>query len=437
MSGMTALANRELLTRLLEAHERSTSYNRPAPWPRDVILKLDLHSCPEIYAPDGREKRALVLTAARELESRGCLQVICHTRGPLAGEPKELRLSPANVRTAYEFAQQMGFEPLATGLSRIEEHASCIAGRIEVPWMRDFLEKLAASVRKADLSILGMQRDRFKREWRELVPALTAAAALASGIAPAWERIVSERLLSDSKLLSQVRSHVVSLLLRADPRWDGVPFNEAGDLLEVYGVRRKPGLIRCAGMLALHVNSRIYNLEDFVPVAHLPDGWADSWIEAVLNSGVQIVTTVENEYPFLSYVEEAGGPVALGRRGELVLYTAGFPTPALANALALLSMRCCSISFRHWGDADVGGVRIWWFLRQRLRRSIELFRTTAAWVEAEMAGGGRRLSESEKHGLRRLQEELEELSDTDIVGVRQLIDVLLKHGIKLEQERFG
>jgi hypothetical protein len=434
---VTTSAPLELLSRLLESHERSTSYNRSGPWPRDVILKLEARSYPEMFAPDGREKRALIMAAARQLESRGCLRIICHTRGPLAGEPKELRLSPANVKPAYEVAQQFGFEPLATGLSQIEHHAICLAEKTEQSWMRDFLEKFATGVHNADLSISAMQRDRFKREWREFVPALTVASALACGITPAWERIVSERLLRDSKLLGRVRSHVVSVLLRADPRWNGVPLNEAGDLLEVYGVRRKPGLIRCAGVLTLNVGSRVYQLEDFVPVAHLPDAWADRWIEAVLKSTVRILTTVENEYPFLSYVEEAGGPVALGRRGELVVYTAGFPTPALMNVLALLGRRSGDISFRHWGDADVGGIRIWWLLRQRLGRSIELFRTTAAWVEGEIAAGGRLLSGSEKHGLRRLQTELESTSGSDIFGVRDVIDVLLKHGIKLEQERFG
>jgi Uncharacterized protein conserved in bacteria C-term(DUF2220) len=434
---VTTSAPLELLSRLLESHERSTSYNRSGPWPRDVILKLEARSYPEMFAPDGREKRALIMAAARQLESRGCLRIICHTRGPLAGEPKELRLSPANVTPAYEVAQQFGFEPLATGLSQIEHHAICLAEKTDQSWMRDFLEKFATGVHNADLSIIAMQRDRFKREWREFVPALTVASALACGITPAWERIVSERLLRDSKLLGRVRSHVVSVLLRADPRWDGVPLNEAGDLLEVYGVRRKPGLIRCAGVLTLNVGSRVYQLEDFAPVAHLPDAWAERWIEAALKSTVRILTTVENEYPFLSYVEEAGGPVALGMRGELVVYTAGFPTPALMNVLALLGRRSGDISFRHWGDADVGGIRIWWLLRQRLGRSIELFRTTAAWVEGEIAGGGRLLSGSEKHGLRRLQTELESASGSDIFGVRDLIDVLLKHGIKLEQERFG
>src|SRR5439155_9714075 len=195
----------------------------------------------------------------------------------------------------------------------------------------------------------------------------------------AWERVVSERLFDDSKLLGQVRSHVIATLVRADPRWDGVSLEEVTDLLEAYGVRRKPGLIRCAGAATLHVGSSVYRLEDFVPVAHLPDGWADAWVESLVRARLEVIATVENEYPFLNYVEEAGGPAGVGARGEVVVYTAGFPTPALMSMLARLSERAPSLVFRHWGDADVGGVRIWSLLRSRLGRSVELFRTTPQW----------------------------------------------------------
>lgn len=37
------------------------------------------------------------------------------------------------------------------------------------------------------------------------------------------------------------------------------------------------------------------------------------------------------EFPFLSYVEEPGGPLGLAARGEVAVYTGG-----IANAIALL-----------------------------------------------------------------------------------------------------
>jgi hypothetical protein len=184
------------------------------------------------------------------------------------------------------------------------------------------------------------------------------------------------------------------------------------------------------------VGGRDYLLEDFTPVAHLPDAWSDAWVEALASSGVQVVTTIENEYPFLSYVEEAGGPRNLGAQGEVAIYTAGFPTPALIIALRTLSERMPDLKFRHWGDADVGGLRIWWFLRCRLERPVSLFRTTAAWVESELHRGGRRLSTAEIEGLRRLKSIVDPVTDEDTDSACELIDKLLEHGLKIEQERY-
>ena len=44
-------ARAELLRRLLEAHERSTSFGKPGPWPRDVIVRVDRPEFPEAFAP--------------------------------------------------------------------------------------------------------------------------------------------------------------------------------------------------------------------------------------------------------------------------------------------------------------------------------------------------------------------------------------------------
>ena len=432
----TGSLRRELLAKLLEAHERSACYGHPGPWPRDVIIKLDSLAFPEAFAPDGRERRASLMFAVSELESSGCIRIVRQARGPLHGEPKEIRLGPDQVDRAYQEGQQLGYEPLAWGLAEVDRHATRLTNESTPPWMRMFLEELAAGVRRADPSRLGMSRERFKREWRDVLCALTAATSLANGITPAWERVVSERLFKDSKLLGKIRLQVISVLVHADPRWEGVPPEEAGELLEAYGVRRKPGLIRCAGAASLRVGSRIYQLEDFSPAAHLPESWAEAWVDGVVGSQVRVVTTVENEYPFLSYVEKSGGPVSLGASGELVVYTAGFPTPTMTSALSRLAERSADISFRHWGDADVGGLRIWWFLRTHLGRQVELFRTTADWVKSESGRGGRSLSGPERTALGRLRIELESFDATDSAAARELIDMLLTLGTKLEQERY-
>ena len=38
---------------------------------------------------------------------------------------------------------------------------------------------------------------------------------------------------------------------------------------------------RCAGSATIELAGREYRLEDFTPVAHLPDGWSDAWVEGL------------------------------------------------------------------------------------------------------------------------------------------------------------
>jgi Wadjet anti plasmid transformation system JetA-like protein len=378
-------------------------------------------------------------TYLRRVSKERCLRIVRHVKGPLTGEPREIRLAPEQVRFAYGAAQELGYEPLSVAVEKIGSHAVHLLSGPAAPtpaWMREFLERLRDGLKEADPSILGMKRERLKREWRNVQPALTASVALAQGIAPAWERVVSERLYNDSKLLGRIRPHVVAILVRADPRWEGVPPEEAPELLEAYGVRRKPGLIRCAGAGTFRIGGRSYDLRDFQPVAHLPEAWAEAWVDAVEQAQVQVITTIENEYPFFSYVEESGGPDGLGKRSEVALYTAGFPTPGLMSALRLLCDRLPNLGFRHWGDADVGGLRIWWFLRSQLQRPIELFRTTAQWLDVEVQKGGTPLSSSERAALTRLQGQMEGISNGDVSAARDLIESLLHCGFKVEQERF-
>ena len=424
-----------LLTRILDAHERSVSFGRSASWPRDVIVKIDARTFPEAFAPEGRPIRGMLLAAASELEAAGCVRVVRHARGHLRGEIEEIRVGPAEITRTYEVAQALGYEPLSSVLTAVEQHAATLAGEPQPAWMRTFLIELADAFRRADPSLLGLSRARLKRERRTLVPALTAAVALSREPPPVWERVISERLFGDSKLLGRLRPFVVGVLVRADPRWQGVPPEEAAELLEAYGVRRKPGLIRCAGAASLHIGGKVYALEDFVPAAHLPDAWSDAWVDGLVTASIQRVTTIENEYPFLSYVEEAGGSAGLASRGEVAVFTGGFPPPQLVSALSALAAKSRA-HFQHWGDADVGGLRIWWFLRGRLGRPLTLLRTTAEWVASESSAGDRPLSGIERQALARMRSELASTKGPDIDDALRLIDALLKHGVKIEQERY-
>src|SRR5262245_53055310 len=150
-------ARTELLRRLLEAHERSTSFSRPGPWPRDVIVRLDRDEFPEAFAPDGRELLEALVQAADTLASEGAARVVRAGGGPDA-VLKEIRLGAAELAPAYAAGGATGFEPLSSALERLD--LACrelLAGDGEAiaPWMRDFLERVAGAAGQCSTEPLG------------------------------------------------------------------------------------------------------------------------------------------------------------------------------------------------------------------------------------------------------------------------------------------
>ena len=428
----------ELLVRLLEKYERSAAFGQPGPWRQDVIVRLDAREFPAAFEPEGREALADLRAGAEDLLRAGAARIVRH-RGYADGLPREARLGPGEVERAYALAAGFEFVPLAEALRDLATLVESLRAAPAPEWMAAYLDRVASGIARADVSALGLQRERFKRERGDVRDALTAAVALAPG-ASGWERVISERIFGQSKRLAAVRSLVLEILLRADPRWDGVSRDDAGDVLEAYGVRRKAGLIRCAGRGTMEVAGYAYELEHFAPSAHLPEAWADAWVEAIVRGTAACITTIENETPFLAYVEEAKGPGGLGERGELVIYTAGFPSPSLLDALSAARIRKPALDFRHWGDADVGGLRIWWLIRSRLGCPVALYRTRAEWLEATIDDGRvSRLEPGERASLRRLRDQLLEdpsAAAPDVVDAVRLIDVVLRRGCKAEQERW-
>ena len=424
-----------LLDALLDRYERSASFGKPGPWARDVIVRLDAKGFPEAYAADAREILESLRAAAAWLVKQGAARGE-RERGLAGDHVKALRLGPNELERAYTLAAEHGYLPLAGVLAALREALARRREDAGTTFMAEYLDRLVAGVECADLTLLGMRCERLKRERHEVEDALHAACAIARGEV-GWERMVSERLFRDTKRFALIRGRVIDILVRADPRFEGVELDEGTDVLAVYGMRRRPGFIECAGAALLEREGQEIRLESFQPCAMLPEAWVGALVDAVVRAGTQTVTTIENEYPFYAYVEEAGGPVGLRDRAELVVYCGGFPPRFLADAYRALARAGSSLRFQHWGDADGGGVRIWLYLRRLAGREVHFHRTTAAWLRSLPLGSGTPLSPLERARLRALRPAVEALANDarDAFEALALIDTMLDLCIKVEQER--
>ncbi|QDE81671.1 Wadjet anti-phage system protein JetD domain-containing protein [Myxococcus xanthus] len=433
---------------MLDDYEKGAKFEQPDA--KDVLVRVDEDTFPEAFRPDGRERLERLHTDVETLAQAGALRVVRQrVRG--GGERMELRLGAAEVTRAYAVAVAHGYRPLRAVLDELLTEATRLLAAAAVApqaptWWLQYLGRVQDAARSADLRLIGIAtRSRLKLDWPEVRDALTAANHFSRTV-DAWARHESERLFGDSKRLSVIKARVTGILRAADPRWgsdsDQVEPCEPNDVLEAYGVRRRPATLICAGAVPMRVGTggeRTYQLADFHPVATLPSGWGVALANGVLDAGIQVVTTIENEYPFLSYIEEAGGPTGLGTRRELVVYTGGFLSEPLLDVLARIAAEGGnSVAFRHWGDADPDGLSIWWQLRCRVRRPVEIYRTTAEWVERAAIRDGKALNTREERLLRahigRFAAEPNPAA-TDLQQATALAETVLKLRMKLEQER--
>lgn len=447
-----------LAARLLEDYERGARFERDDA--RDVLLRLDEDAFPDAFRPDGREVMDALTADIEALERAGALRVV-RQRMRGGGERVELRMGPSQVPQAYAAACPHGYQPLRVRLDALIDVVTRLTptysnGGDAPRWWSDYLVLVSEGAGQGDLRAIGIStRARLKSEWVEVRDALIAANALACGV-DAWARHVSERLFADSKRLTSISARVAAILRAADPRWTDLPDTpEPADVLAAYGIRRRPPTITCAGTVPITRPSemragRVYHLGDFEPVAVLPSAWASDLAAAAVAAGIRTVTTIENEYPLFSYVEEAGGPAGLGARGELVIWSGGYVAVHLLDLLAKIAEASENpeggqgVAFRHWGDADPDGLGIWWQIRSTLGRPVSLFRTTADWVREAAGRDGQPLTEADRrllaaHIARFRRAAGDDLRPgkvpSDLLEAARLAEALLAFGMKIEQER--
>jgi hypothetical protein len=423
-----------LLRRLIESYESSTSFGRTEGWARDVIVRLDEKTFPAAFAPDGADEWHALVDAAVALERDGAVRLV-YQKGARRELPKEVRLGPGQVSAAYAAGRAYGIRPLAEALEKIATTAEALRSPGVPLWMEAFLRELPHRLREGDTTLLRASRARVKERGEEVSDAIRVAAVLSRGEG-GMERIVSERVFGRSKRLGEVRSWIRTILEVADPRWRDAPPPSSSALLEYYGMRTKPVFLFCAGGIEYDVRSGMRSLLDDIPSSAISEGLVAAVADAAAAAGPITITTIENETPYHLYVEEQGGPEGLAGKREIAVYAGGYPSSVVMEFLE----RAASgkdVRFRHWGDPDGNGFQIWWMIRTRLGRPVDLLRMSPEWVHNAARRESRPLSMEDQEILSSLTHRIAnhpELSP-DLAAATVAIAAVQVAGKWIEQER--
>lgn len=220
-------------------------------------------------------------------------------------------------------------------------------------WIKDFVQHL--------LDKWGRNRNAFGLAPGETIQTchlIRALEAVAAGRQRNMDmRTFSVREFGDSKVFEGMQTKFVAVWKHYHPT-----DLDTDELLETLGLVKFPHPLLLKGQITLHLTTRDLDCRCIEPFVGLPPQSIRGISTAELPT---YVITIENLASFNRYAAE------LHDHG-LVVYTAGFPTPGVADFLQMLD-KClpATVPFFHWGDMDEGGLKICAFVQELLQRPLQ------------------------------------------------------------------
>jgi Wadjet anti plasmid transformation system JetA-like protein len=193
------------------------------------------------------------------------------------------------------------------------------------------------------------------QETRELFRALEAVCA---GKQDGCDmRTFSARHVGDSKAVEKMQSRFARIWQRQFGGDDLDP----GELYESLGISKFPHPLLFKGAITIVSGDEPFNCTKARPYIGFPPQAIEKLEFIEIPS---YVLTVENFASFNRYAAEVSD-------NGLVIYTGGFPSPSKARLFKMLDAELPeTVEFYHWGDLDLGGLRIVVRLQNFMRRKV-------------------------------------------------------------------
>lgn len=281
--------------------------------------------------------------------------------------------------------------------------ARAAEGTFLIPYYEALIERLKSgqAVKKPD-----MEDEKF-------FLCLNRAAVVRT---PVWRRKFSSDVLNDSKLFEKkYQDKVVTVLAQYSPLCEtGMT---ADDILRVHGIRTYSQTLEWKGRLVYRIGGGA-EIDSSVNIyGTVINAQTLEHAEAVSVSGIRRIMLIENKanYESMEY-----------RPDTLYVFCHGFFSPKELRFLeSLTALAGAETEYLHWGDMDLGGIRIFLYNQRKLFPKLTPCRMDEAAYRAAVAGGAGVPLEKEK------REKLQKLEAGSLEGLKNCI---LENGMEIEQE---
>lgn len=388
---------------LLDIFER-----RKSPEARSIKVNLADLLLPAYFSQTDPAARLTANEQLTALEKAGLLKLTW-----LPGEAGHLLQAVAlNTERAAQTYQVLNRTPKASQQKTLETLLLAEKFRFDEDWraraIRHILTNLRAGKSPAPFSLTDTGLDTDLLAVMEALPALQAETPY---------RVFSVRVFNDSKRFEAVKNQLIRLARLGNPEWKRLPSEE---VLRELNLVPNPTYLHLAGNWQLTLQTgEILSLGGFTPSLGFPAAQTAQLQAAAVHD--RAVLCIENITTFHECIRTE---YATRKTQYAILCTLGNPSPATRHLLGLLPR---STPIYHWSDLDYGGFNILSQLRRLVRPDIQPYRMDIATLETNYPRS-RPLTAADRTNLKKL------LLRPELKDVREVIEHILKRGVKLEQE---
>lgn len=394
---------KEILNQLLDKYENSAHFKDEARVNRRIMINLK----PPLYNIESPTQKQAVHMVLEDLSKKKLVKALWLEKNHIA---RRVQLNLDNVDQAYKEIKR---EDKKTALHQVRE--LCVPQDVDPEWLKEFLHHVTAFI-DTRRKVPGIM-PAGKEEQQNLLIVLRAIAHLDGE--EVLERVFSKRCLRDSKYFeNHLRAKTASVLSQFKL---GSRDLSADEVLQEAGLFRSSDELLFTGPISIEINNQII---DFTPLKYGAAIGARTVKELEISAlKADTIITIENKASYREYCSQMDDKT-------FVIYLAGFPGPMKRLFMHKLyghaQKYSHGIRFLHWGDIDLGGFRIFKSLKDVVP-TLEAYLMDASTLLLHRD----QCQELTKGYGKQLQKLLD---DPGYVEFREVVEVMLRENIRLEQE---
>lgn len=393
--------NKLVINKLLDTYESSLLSTGDNARTIHIELRFSKKNMPAYFEESSTEYENIHILM-KELEDKNLIKVIWKgNKVDHIIEKVQLRID--NLQQAYAFAKRVPKLDMERVL--IKELTNYLES-VKTPVCRTFVEYLLSRIQLHKSVKEFIELDKFDETKR----LLDTIQFIENNRMQLYLREFSIRVLSDSKAFEQMESKLAGIFRRFKAGCEDMDFSE---VLAEYNIYHTPNYVYLKGDTTISIGEEKLDLSSVKQGIGI-SGEDITRVKFISVDNIQKVITIENLTTFFRWSE----------KNSLIVYLGGYHNTIRRMLLQEIHSSIPEAFYYHFGDIDAGGFEIYRDLCQKTGIPFSMYHMDLETLK-EYEKFGRALTNNDR-------KRLESMKAWN--GLCDIIEYMLEHNVKLEQE---